>query len=354
MTISAKERTLLDDCAYLPALPRAYGDLCGSGTIRCVPGDFHVTEFSGIEPAGEGEHLWIRVRKTGQNTRWVARALAEYLDLPYKAVSFAGMKDRHAVTEQWLSAHMPGKPDPDLSAHGIDGVEVLASSRHNHKLRPGQLSYNRFRIVLRNCRAINLADLERRASRIAENGIPNYFGTQRFGRDRANLGLARDIEEFRSLGREARGFFLSAFRGALFNGYLAERVRDECWDTMLEGEAELSDRPRGAAESDRTVFRTRRQPSGLLWGRGRNSAVGDAHERDMRFFAGFPGATALLEAAGSRLSRRVLRAQVADFSVAQHDDSIELEFALGPGVFATIVLRELFDFDDRTQGKNPE
>ncbi|HJP03702.1 MAG: tRNA pseudouridine(13) synthase TruD [Chromatiales bacterium] len=354
MTISSKERTALESCADLPALPRAYGRPCGSGVIRSLPGDFRVTEFSGIEPAGTGEHLWIRVRKTGQNTRWVARALAEYLDLPYKAVSFAGMKDRHAVTEQWLSAHMPGKPDPDMGAHGIDGVEVLESARHNHKLRPGQLSYNRFRIVLRNCEVPDLAVLEKRVACIAEHGIPNYFGAQRFGRQGANLLMARDIEGFRSLGREGRGFFLSSVRGALFNGFLAERINDGCWNTFIKGEVELSDRPRGAAEGDQTVFRSTRQPNGLLWGKGNNAALAAALERENRFFAAFPGTTALLEAAGSRLSRRVLRAQVAELRFEQHDDGVELEFALGPGVFATVVLRELFEFDDRTQGKKPE
>lgn len=348
--ISTEEHALLAAFANVSDLPRAHSGPCGSGTIRGAPVDFQVSEFTGIEPSGEGEHLWIRVRKTGQNTRWVARALAESLDLPYKAVSFAGMKDRHAVAEQWLSAHMPGRSAPDLTGLGIEGVEILESARHNHKLRPGQLSYNRFQVVLRSGGDIEPGLFSELVPAIVEHGFPNYFGAQRFGRGGANLGLARDLDELRGLGREARSFFLSSVRGALFNGYLAERIRHDCWATPLPGEAEISNRTRGPAEDDRSLFEPSRQPSGLLWGKGMNAARGDALERDTCFFAAFPGVTSLLEAAGSRMSRRVLSAQVADFSFAQHDDAVELKFALGPGVFATAMLRELFDFDDGSPG----
>jgi tRNA pseudouridine13 synthase len=349
MTLSASELGRLKTSADPGSLAYAYGGPCGKVSIRCVPEDFHVAEFTGLSPAGEGEHLLLRIRKTGQNTRWVAKRLAEYLNVAYKSVSYAGMKDRHAVTEQWFSVHLPGQPDPDLDTNPIEGCEFLEHARHNRKLRPGQLSYNRFHIVLRECAVADAPSLEKRIAEIAAQGVPNYFGPQRFGRNLGNLSLADSVAAVRRLDRDKRAFLLSALRGALFNAYLAGRVADASWDKFLEGEVQLSDRPRGVAENDSTVLTAERQPSGLLWGKGVSTATGLARQSEEQFFAAFPDVTALLDGAGSRASRRVLRLKVAELALRQHDDRIEMNFVLGPGAYATTVLRELFDVIDRSQ-----
>jgi tRNA pseudouridine13 synthase len=343
MTNSAAELAELQSFANTALLPRAYGDPVGSAVIRRIPADFHVTEYTGIQPCGTGEHLYLRIRKTGENTRWVAKRLADLLHLPYKAVSYAGMKDRHAVTEQWFSAHLPGLDTPTLKSDSLEGCEIIEMVRHDRKLRPGQLSFNRFKIVLRDCVITDETLLAERLERISMDGLPNYFGSQRFGRELGNLSLAHDMRSLRALNRDRRAFFLSATRGALFNGYLAERVRADNWDTFLAGEVQLSDRPRGTAEQDTSVFGSSRQPSGLLWGKGVNNASGAALAAEQGLFGRFPAATALLESAGSRASRRVLRLQVAELRMRQHDEGLELSFALGPGAYATTLLQEIFE-----------
>jgi tRNA pseudouridine13 synthase len=331
----------LHNCADFATLPRAHGPVLAAADFRAEPDDFRVTEH-GVKPSGAGEHLFIRIRKTGQNTRWVAKRLAEALQVPYKRVSYAGLKDRHAVTEQWFSAHLPGQGLPDRGLLRIEGTEITELSWHERKLRPGELSYNHFQITLRNVSSFDQGLLEDRLRRIASGGVPNYFGPQRFGRERGNLELARTHDGLRRLNREQRAFALSALRGGLFNGYLANRVALGNWAEQVSGDVMLSDRQRGLAEQDQSVFVAQRLPSGLLWGQG--AAAGT--EEEAEWFDGFPEVAALLEAAGSRAARRVLPARVANLVWEPQDGNVRMEFALSPGSYATAVLREIFDLKE--------
>jgi tRNA pseudouridine13 synthase len=333
--------------ADFASLPRAYGVTLGQGDFRCAAEDFRVSE-AGIEPCGEGEHLYIRARKTGQNTRWVAKQIAEALELPYRAVSYAGLKDRHAVTEQWFAAHLPGRPDPEWDDLYIDGVEILQTVRHSRKLRPGQLSYNAFDIVLRNCRFSSGSDVDDRLQKLAALGVPNFYGPQRFGRAGSNLEPEAGLADLATLPRERRSFVISALRSALFNGYLARRVGDKSWEQALQGEVSVSDRPRGIAEEDTSVFQPERMPAGLLWGNGVGFSGDEAGELERSYFADFPLVCSLLQKAGSRASRRVLRARVANLVWRKQDSDFNIGFMLGPGSYATTVLREVMDLRNRS------
>ena len=347
MSELAEELERLRVYADPPGLPCAGAGPVGTADMRCAPEDFFVAEHSGLTAAGSGEHLLLRVRKTGQNTRWVAKRLAELAGVPYRAVSYAGMKDRHAVTEQWFGLHLPGRAEPTLSFAADEGVEIMDAVWHDRKLRPGQLSYNRFRLLLRNCDVSDRAVLESRLQALSVTGVPNYFGAQRFGRMQGNLFIIRDIAALPTIGREQRSFALSALRGALFNGYLAQRVPDGSWSDGIAGDIEISDRPRGAAEQDHSVFAAERSPAGLLWGQGSRPAREEAEQREQTFFGQFPVVRQLLEQAGSRASRRVLRARIGNLSWKFNDDELQLDFALGPGSYATMVLRELLVISDK-------
>ncbi len=259
------EQVQLRNCADVDYLPRYLGGVVGAADYRCALADFRVSE-SGVEPSGTGEHLLLRVRKTGQNTRWVAKRLAEVIGVPYRAVSYAGLKDRHAITEQWFGVHLPGCPDPDMNAFSIEGVKVLMAVRHDRKLRPGQLSFNYFEILLRNCEIDGSEKVAARLHEIAAVGVPNYFGPQRFGRGLGNLELLREANDICRLNRKQRAFALSALRGALFNGYLASRVNNGDWNQLLPGEVGISDRPRGVAEHDCSVFEPERFTYGFAMG----------------------------------------------------------------------------------------
>jgi tRNA pseudouridine13 synthase len=325
----------------MDVLPRAHGQPLASGLMRHQPRDFIVTEILPFPLSGAGEHLYLKIRKTGQNTRWVARQLAKHFGLSFRSIGFAGLKDRHAIAEQWFSLHFAGKPDPDLKNTGIDGVEIVDSLRHSGKLRRGMLAGNRFRITLRNLSG-DLDDLQARLTTLGSEAVPNYFGAQRFGKQAGNLDLLNLPDTGRAADREARSFGLSALRSALFNGYLGERIDDDSWQRSLSGEIVYDASGRVYRHSDAlTDSQARYQSTGLLWGCGENQATGPALARESEYFGRFPDVTALLAAYKVRMMRRPLSLHLPDLDWTLSGDSLQLTFTLGRGMYATVVLREI-------------
>jgi hypothetical protein len=129
--------------------PRAHGEPCGSAVLKAVAEDFQVDEVLDIPLSGEGEHLWLWVEKRDLNTEEAARRLARAAGVPMKMISYAGLKDRQALTRQWFSLHLPGKADPDLAAE--DGSLRVKRTRHSRKLQRGAHSANGFTLRLTGC-----------------------------------------------------------------------------------------------------------------------------------------------------------------------------------------------------------
>jgi tRNA pseudouridine13 synthase len=162
------------DLAYLTA------DLPGSGgVIRKKPEDFEVTEIPLYEASGEGEFLFLRVRKRGMGTFEAVRRLAQALRIPEREIGYAGLKDARAVTTQWIS--VPGGIADRVEALALPGITVLEARRHGNKLRIGHLRGNRFSIVVRGAPADGLERAADVLDVLLRRGAPNYFGEQRFG-----------------------------------------------------------------------------------------------------------------------------------------------------------------------------
>ncbi|MEE7548471.1 tRNA pseudouridine(13) synthase TruD, partial [Xanthomonas sp. Kuri4-1] len=254
--------------------PRAHGPSVLGAHMRSTPEDFQVDELPGFEPSGEGEHLLLTIRKRGQNTAFVAKRLAQWAGLPEMAVSYAGLKDRHAVTTQRFSVHLPRRVAPDLALLDDADLQVVESTWHNRKLQRGALAGNRFVLVLREVRGERAA-VEQRLDAIAARGIPNWFGEQRFGREGGNVAAALAMFGGRRVRKDQRSLLLSAARSALFNQVLARRVAQGDWDLPLEGEVWMLDgsrsvfgpEPWGEALAER-LARFDIHPSGPLWGAG--------------------------------------------------------------------------------------
>lgn len=336
------------------ALPRAHGGPAGRARLRQELEDFQVEEDLGFAPDGEGEHQLLWVRKRGANTEWVGRQLAAFAGLPQQAVSWAGLKDRHAVTTQWFCVHTGVKGGPDWSALVSDEFVVLEAHQHRRKLRPGYLAGNRFRIRLRGFDG-DLTTLAQRLDKVAERGVPNYFGEQRFGRGEGNLHRAQALfaGEMRHAPRHQRGLWLSAARSQLFNQVLALRVERGDWDRPLAGDCLqlagsnsffLAEAPDAALIARVQVGEL--HPSGPLWGRGTPASHGEAAEVEAAALAGFDPWLQGLAAAGMDQERRPLRLMPGDWSWSWVDEAdLELAFRLPAGAFATAVLRELVDWD---------
>ena len=335
--------------------PRA-GRAAGQGLIRQQAADFVVDEIIEMEPEEGGEHLWLRVRKTGENTEHVARLLAQAAGIRPQQVGYAGRKDRHAVTTQWFSLHLPGRPDPAGFALP-PAVEILEMRRRRRKLAVGGLRGNGFRLLVREF-AGDAALLDARLRETAVRGAPNYFGAQRFGRGGANVAqaLAWMRGERRVDDRKLRGLLLSAARSQLFNVLLARRVQDGSWCEARAGDALMLD-GRGSfflAEAIDTTLRERvasgeLHPSGALWGKGALATRLGIAELERAVAAEHAELAAGLERAGLEQERRALRVMPRELAWEWIDDTtLAIAFRLPAGCFATTVLDDVLECRDAT------
>jgi tRNA pseudouridine13 synthase len=331
-------------------LPVAHGTPVLSACFRQTPEDFVVDEIDGFEASGSGEHLLLTVRKRGMNTAFAAKRIAQWAGVPESAIGYAGLKDRHALTTQRFSVWLPKKTAPDIAALQSDDLEPLDHVWHARKLPRGALAGNRFALTLRDVVGERDA-IETRLRAIAERGVPNYFGEQRFGHGGGNVEKALAMFAGRRVKREERTHLLSAARSELFNRVLAARVADGSWDYGLDGEAWILDGNRSVFGPEpwndvlaQRLARFDIHPSGPLWGRGdlRSDAVARGVEETalvgdeaMRLRAG-------LEAAGLKQERRSLRLRPEGLAAQwRGDDVLELRFSLPPGCYATTVLAEI-------------
>ncbi|MFL6618964.1 MAG: tRNA pseudouridine(13) synthase TruD [Povalibacter sp.] len=329
-------------------LPYAYGEPPVHGRVKVAPEDFVVREWLGFEPDNEGDHWLLKVRKRGANTQWVARQIAKHARIHPRDVGFAGLKDRHAITEQSFSVPVRTAVSDWMGVAG-EGYEVIQADRHRRKLKRGALRGNDFEIVVRDAE-FDLARLRERASLIEARGVPNYFGPQRFGRDGGNLKRARlwFSGELELTERWERGFALSAARSSLFNDVLARRVIDSTWDRLLDGDVANLEGTNSIFAVDQVTPELNERceqldvhPTGPLWGKGTLGTAGlvatleqETIQKDGLLAAG-------LERAGLEQERRALRLKVSQFELNAESDNVRLKFRLGRGAFATSVLHEL-------------
>jgi tRNA pseudouridine13 synthase len=337
--------------------PSALGEPVGSAVLREQPEDFRVEERMGVAPVGAGEHLWVEVRKVGWNTEDVAHWLARVAGVARRAVSFSGLKDRQAVTRQWFSLHLPGRPDPHLD-NPPEGIVILDCRRHERKLNRGTHAGNSFELKLRHWQGHEEA-LNQRLGVIRQRGVPNYFGAQRFGRGGDNAERARAWLEGRGEAprkRAIRGIWLSALRAELFNRVLAERVRQGCWDSVLEGDVLQPDGSRGlfhepdephAAER---VAAGRVHPTAPLPGAGGMAPSGACAALEERILAADQSITQRLSDQGVEAARRATRLPVTGLTLEFEQDGPRLWFALPAGAYATTVLTELIRIRMSNQG----
>jgi len=304
----------------------AHGEPSARADFRSTPEDFVVREELGVEPDGAGEHLLLHLSKRGENTGWVAQQLAAAFGIREMDVGYCGMKDRHALTSQWFSLYLPSSPEADaatlqqfFATH--DSLTLLASDRHSKKLRRGQHRCNRFSLTLR---AISDTDsIIQRLERVSREGVPNYFGEQRFGRQSSNLYWARRWfeggEQIRNRGKKVMA--KSAARAYLFNLVLSQRVAEGSWKQLICSDPESL--------------------TGPLWGRGRPKVSESLAAWEAEVLTPYGEWLQGLEHVGLQQERRVLALQPADLHWQLTENTLTVSFSLPPGTFATAVLREI-------------
>lgn len=336
--------------------PRAFGPAVLRARMRAVPDDFQVEEDLGFAASGAGEHLFLTVEKRGANTAWVAQQLARWAGVAPFAVSYAGLKDRHAVTRQAFTVHLPKRQSPPIDSLENAEFRVLSSAWHARKLPKGALRGNRFVLRLRNVEGERDA-IEQRLRCIAERGVPNAFGEQRFGREGGNLDAARAMFGGARVPREKRSILLSSARSAIFNAVLAERVAQGSWERGLDGEVWMLDGTHSVFGPEAATAQIAARaaaldihPTGPLWGEGEPRATEAVRAIETAVAARFPDLVTGLCDARMRQERRSLRLRVAELEWEWQADALELRFWLGAGAYATTVLQELGPMVDAHAG----
>ena len=332
------------------ALPFITGDLPGiGGEIKVEPAHFVVEEIPLYEPIGEGEHVYVRLVREGWTTRSLQQRLARLFGLSEVDVGCAGLKDKWARVTQTFSLRLRDTDEAEVVRRIQDAlpVEVLWARRHRNKLRAGHLLGNRFRVVVSRPGPEAMARAEAIARALRARGLPNYYGAQRFGVNGDNAQRGRAILFNRGpRQRWLRRFLLSAYQAALFNTWLAERIRRGWFDRLFVGDIAKKTDTGGLFEvTDAAAERPRFE-------RGEITYTGPIYGARMRWAGGEPGALEreVLEEAGvsvemlrrARLdgSRRPARLYIDDLRVTPHDAGLLFTFTLPKGAYATVLLRE--------------
>ena len=334
------------DLAYLQKTPPKQTAL-----LKAECADFVVKEQLGYDMSGDGEFVALKVRKTDCNTLFVGEQLAKFAGISARNMSYAGLKDRKAVTEQWFSLQMPGQPTPDFSQFSLEGVEILDVTRHQRKIRIGSLQGNHFEILLRNAEETD--ELKERLDFLAKNGFPNYFTEQRFGRDGNNLtqALRWANGEIKVKDRHKRSFYLSAARSEIFNLIVSKRMELNLAQQILVGDVlQLNgshswfvvDESEDLAQLQQRLAQQDVLLTAPLIGEEEKSAVDFENE----IFAQHQALFALMRQERMKAARRPILMQPQHFQWQFEPNGLRLQFALPAGSYATALIRELVNVEN--------
>ena len=332
-------------------LSYAYGGPKIHGQIKARPEDFRVIENLDVVPSGAGEHDWLHIRKIKCNTDQVAKELAKFAKVARRDVGYSGMKDFFADTQQWFSVWLPGAEQPNWSNFDLPGVTINQVERHARKIKRGTHKSNYFEIQVSDIEG-SLESLMHTIELIENQGVPNYFGSQRFGRDAGNMNqvLAMLNGGKRPKNRNLSGLLLSAARSWVFNKVASARVEQQSWQRLMEREPACLDGSNSVFISDAAVDQTQRlmamdiHPSAPMWGQGSERFMLDSqslHDWELRVLTSERELCDGLVRAKADYRRRSIRSYARNLRAQINHRGVLISFTLQRGQFATSVLREL-------------
>lgn len=328
--------------------------------------DFMVEEIPLYAACGSGEHVYVKIEKRGYTTPAMVRAVTRAAGVDERDLGYAGLKDKHAVTRQWLS--LPSKARPPAEWQLPDGIRILEHTRHGNKLRTGHLLGNRFVITLV---TPDLGALERAqpiADALRGSGLYNYFGGQRFGRGGDGLRQAlvwlKEGAKLHGLPRFLSKLYPSVIQAEAFNRYFSAR-RELGLDRLLQGEVVRLDQAGAMFSVEDTEREGPRLTSGdvhltgPMFGPKARPASAQAAELEASLLAGL-GLTAEACEKLARLApgtRRDLIAPITDLQLQWSGvGRLELGFSLPSGSYATEVVRQFthgpFLIDEADRGSD--
>ncbi|MCS7022464.1 MAG: tRNA pseudouridine(13) synthase TruD [Gemmataceae bacterium] len=322
------------------------------GRIREQPEDFFVEEIPAYQPCGQGEHLYLQIEKRNVSAEYLLRRLSQQLGIPATGLGVAGLKDRHAVTRQWISVPQEcGSRLDRLVSLEAEGIRLLQVSRHRNKLRPGHVRANRFRILIRGADAT--APWQAILHKLQQLGLPNYYGPQRFGHHGSTLALGWQCLHRQVSRSQVRPWqfrlALSAVQAHLFNVYLARRQQEGLLRRVLEGDV-LVHWPVGGlfraqdVDAEQARLEARQVvPAGPMFGTRLYPAAGVAAQREAAVLHRFGLSPASFAGFGKLLTgtRRRCLIYVDDLHAHWQAEGLWLQFTLPAGSYATVLLAEV-------------
>lgn len=331
-------------------LAYAFGGPCISGIVKQKPEDFRVIEIPGFEPDSQGDHVFLTITKESMTTNQVARKLQHFCKVHPRDIGYAGLKDKHAITTQSFSINLSGKAEPDWSLFENEQLRIEKISRHPRKLKKGVLKGNRFELLVRNVEG-DFDCIEKRLTDISHLGVPNYFGSQRFGLEGSNIEQAWQLlnNPDKRMKRDERSILLSSVRSMIFNAILDERVKQGNWNQLLKGEVvNLDGTERHFHEPVDDVLKRRSEeldvhPTAALAGKPSRAIepTEDAADIENAVLLKYQDWIDKLKELGLEHARRPVRIAVRNLCWELDQQDLKLSFDLTSGAYATVVLREL-------------
>jgi len=337
----------VEDLSYV------YGQPEGIAQFKLNSTDFIVREVLSFEPEGKGTHAFLYIEKINTNTEWLIRQLARFAGVEARNIGYAGLKDRNAVTYQWLSVNLEGIEEPDWDDFDVPACKIIKKTYHRKKLKRGTIKYNHFQIVLRGIEQKYCSDMDLRIHQIKHSGVPNYFAQQRFGHDYNNLLRAitwfKDGRKIKK--RVERGMVLSAARSMVFNQMLSQRIKTTGWLKLLTGEVMMLNGTHSVFSADvidddilDRFAQNDIHPSSVLWGKGALSSTQQLLMLEQEISENLSGWCRGLEEQGLKQARRAARLLPEDLSINHAPGQSILSFSLPSGCYATTLLREIIQF----------
>ncbi len=327
-----------------------------SGIIRSQADDFIVLEHNDIEFTESGEHLWLKVEKTNSNTAWVATQISSACKVPARQVGYAGLKDRHAITQQWFSVQLPKIRELDeIKAKLPDEVKIIEHHWHKSKIKTGFLTCNEFRLKVRNITG-DTAQINHNIATLMTQGAPNYFGPQRFGHHMGNIEKANDWFSGKTKvnNKNLRGLLISTARSHIFNQILAYRIKNNTWDQVIDGDIiQLNGSHSWFHANDATNNELTERLAAFdihltaaLWGEDGVQSSANCAELEQNNANEFPIYQQGFKLFRVKQDRRAIRVVPMDLSHTWDNEDLLLNFKLLPGAYATGILREILSVTD--------
>jgi tRNA pseudouridine13 synthase len=300
--------------------------------------------------SGKGNYIILRVQKTEMTTWDMVAAFATYLNIPAEKIGYAGLKDKHATTTQYISVE--AKYEKALKKFKHPGIKILKATRDKYSIRMGDLVGNRFSINLFGVSPIDAGRIEKRARKIAKDGLPNYFGYQRFGRDEDSIEQAKEMIAGELFIEDAKlkKFLLSVYQSERFNAWLRERVELSRTENngkflLLEGDIYLSSEgklftPKKIPQRDFEEHKV--VPTGLLCGRNVYRARERAGEIEKKYDDGF------IYEKGSRREAVIFPSDIK-LDYKNNFDILNISFTLPKGSYETVFLEAIANKNFKAQ-----